>query len=667
MKFLLLLLLSPFAFADSAPNCGELGKILQNYEVDLQKKSLNNCSKVDVKKDIVREASVADTDLMSEHVCSDLATIESHLERLKNEDAILSGIEKLKATIQVSQAETANKSLPTAQVAGKTFVTSLNTAQSLELLVQSQTESGPLLVELKKIPLDKRKSSSDFKAAMKQVCATRKAIEGMVDACDNSLFNPDEASINELNTLIENAPDIAAQIPTWQNQLAIKKVSGDSAYSFTQMRSEMESAFSKLDRGESLSRAELKVIQNLDKFENAAGLSFVENIAKVKNEYKSQFAADRFRFLVEDSIQRQKHEIQSKTSQFYAGLDATKTSSLNETDRTMCNEAKTNYEQALACQHALKNNVDSSLKMDKQFNEFLDGMVVSNNYLNKLYGISDECLEKVKSGALLTSCINDFTDSQAKVKDQILQLHLLKDKIGAENEEMMKYRNFALQKFGSMSCYKENSSIEFCDEDNQTISPQASLLTDQMMNISVMFRESANKEENDKQLADTTTAVENLCNDDDKVKRSSLEQRLCAFFEESTEASSIRVEEPKKDRPLTNLASQPRENHAVRDAWLGGANTIMNELTNFYRNKMANPIVNPYPYNNGGYNAGAGPRGIADTILFNAKAYGAYGFYAPTPGFKPYTAFGASSGASLITPYSGVKSSTGVASSFFKF
>ena len=661
MKFLLLLLLSPFAFAETPPTCSELGKILQNYEVDLQKKSLNECSKVDVKKDVVREASVADTDLISENVCSDLATIEAKLEKLKNEDAILSGIEKLKATIQASQAETADKNLPKAQEAGKKFVTSLNTAQSLELLVQSQTESGPLLVELKKIPLEKRKSSSDFKAAMKQICETRKNVEGIVDACDKSLFNPDEATINELNALIDNAQDVATQIPAWQNQLAIKRVkSGDSAYSFTQMRNEMESAFKKLDQGERLSRSELKVIQNLDQFENASGLSFVEHLSKVKNEYKSQFAVDRFRFLVEDSIQRQKHEMQSKTSQIWAGLDQSKLSGLDDSDRAMCNESKTSYEQALGCHHILKNKVDSTLKMDKQYNEFLSAMEASNNYINKLYGVSDDCLAKVQSGALQTTCMNEFTNNQAKVKDQILQLHLLKEKIGSENEEAMKWRNFALQKFGSMRCYQENSSIEFCDEENQTISPIANLLTDQVMNISVMYREAINKEDTDKQLAETSSAVENLCNDDERRKRS-YEEKLCAFFNPTSTGPAIVTPERKEVRPP--IAPESRPSTAVRDAWIAGANSIVNDLTNFYRNKMSTPLVNPYPYS-GAYNGGAGPRGIADTIMFNARAYGAYGFYAPTPGFKPYTAFGASSSASLITPYSGVKSTP---STFFKF
>lgn len=653
MKLLLILLLIPAAFADSPPACGELGKILQNYEVDLQRKSIKNCSSVNV-QDIVRDATVGSTDLITKHMCSDLATIEAELERLKAEDAVLSGIEKLKATIQTSQAGTSNPSLPAAQESGKTFVTSLTAAQSLELLVQSTTQSGSsFLQELKILPIDKRRSSSDFKAAVKEICKTKLANEGVIDACD-PLFNPDDGAVEEINALVDQATDISAQIPQWKNQLAIKRVNGkpeDGGYSFTQMRSEMEGAFAKLDRKEKLSREELRVIQNLDQFENASGLAVVDHLSKVK-QHKPQFAVDRFRFLVEDSIQRQKHEVQSKTSTFWAGIDQTKLSAIPESDKAICDQAKASYDQALACQYIMKEKVDPSLRMSKQYNEFLDAMTASTNYINKLYGISDECLEKAK-GSVAESCLNDFTIDQAKLKEQVLQLHLLKEKIGQENEDMMKYRNFALQKFGSQKCYMEASNIEFCDpETDEMISPQANLLTDQLMSISVMYRESLDKEANEKQLADTAQKVENLCNDDQKLKKSS-EERLCAFFNDTTSNVVMPIDHEKEDvdGPVT---VESRPSTVVRDAWIQGATNILNDVTNYYRGRQAAAMaMNPYTYNYNPYNSGAGPRGIADTILFNARAYGAYGFYTPTPGYKPYTAFGSSLS---LSPYSGLKS-----------
>lgn len=51
------------------------------------------------------------------------------------------------------------------------------------------------------------------------------------------------------------------------------------------------------------------------------------------------------------------------------------------------------------------------------------------------------------------------------------------------------------------------------------------------------------------------------------------------------------------------------------------------------------PVQYPYPYNYGPFNGGTPPMGIADSIMFNARYHGSYGFYMPTPGYTPGTAF----------------------------
>src|SRR5262245_15651078 len=109
MKHLWPLLLIPLSsFAGSPPACNELGKIVEGYEKDLQKKFIADCGKLDYKT-FIKDIPVKDDKFLDGKVCSDLATIEAQLEKLKIEQAVLSGLDKLKATIQTSKKETTDK------------------------------------------------------------------------------------------------------------------------------------------------------------------------------------------------------------------------------------------------------------------------------------------------------------------------------------------------------------------------------------------------------------------------------------------------------------------------------------------------------------------------------------------------------------------------------
>lgn len=654
MNLLVLLVLIPFAFADSPPTCDELGRYIQSYEKDLQKKFVRapgtECRNLKL-EDLGSNIPLKNTELIEQNKCASLSVIEAQLETLKNQEMILTGIDKLKNTIKDSKAQAGDKNQTVARAAGNTFVNNLNTAQSFELLLSSHTKEGtPFLAELKKIPVDKRNNPTDFKNAVKEICKNKQEAN-VIDACvDPKLFSPNQDAVKEINSLIAQAEPNEAQIKKWQNMLSIKRKNvnpEEAGYSFTQMQMEMNAGFDKLDKSQKLSRDELKVIQNLNDFENGNGLSFVEDLGLAKDQFKSQFSTDRFRFLLEDARRRQQYEIQSKISIAWADLDKSKLK-LEQLDLNDCNLAKDNYEKAMACHFILENKIKDQLTGDARahISGLLGPLNVSVKYENKLGQVGDACLDEVKTqGVIPNGCLKELSAEKADVQDKILQLNLLKERIGFENKNLMTYRNFALLKWGSQKCAVADSLIEFCDPEDK-ISKEANVLSNAMMDISLVYTPKSEAE----------TEAQKLCEEGDTKKKA--EERLCAFFNDTT-SNIVKTDNHKKhdvDGPVTapdggNAAAKEK------DAWIQGGTQLLNDILRSYiPNRGAITGLNSYPYNYGAYNGGRGPMGIADTIMFNARYYGAYGYYMPTAGYQPYSAFSAST--SSFGAYTAVKTST---------
>jgi hypothetical protein len=159
--------------------------------------------------------------------------------------------------------------------------------------------------------------------------------------------------------------------------------------------------------------------------------------------------------------------------------------------------------------------------------------------------------------------------------------------------------------------------------------------------------------------------VKALCEDSEKKKRSQFEERICEFFNDTTSDIIMTKNEP---NDLDGPVSAPNGRHkeaATRDAWVGGAALVVSEGLKYFMPRTpqsTTPYLNPYQYNFSPYGRSATTMGVADTILFNARYHGAYGYYMPTPGAMPYTAFGGNS--SMISPYQTLNNSSGLYFSF---
>lgn len=636
MNFILsLLFFIPLSFAGTAPDCNGLGKILEDFEKDFQKKSIDQCDKLN-HVDLLGSRPVKYEDFLKGKLCLELGNIETQVEKLKAELAVLTGIDKLKTAVSSSKEKAENGS----RVAGMSFLSSLNTAQSLEVLLSTALKDGKMLVErIKELPQDKRLTHKDLLSQVQNLC--KEEDKSQLNACNPKVFNPDQDAAREILDLIKNSKVDTTQVSKWQRMLAIKRKnapSEESAYSFQEMQSELASAFRTLDRKEIMSKDHLKAIAKLDDFENASGFSFVEDIASIKDKKKTKLLSDKLFVLMGDVKLRQQYEVQSKMSVLLENYGSQ--FKLSPSEKSICDEAKIIYEKAKSCQEFLERE-QKSLAQDN-IKSHVSSLRASVDYISSLSEIEGQCREDLKSSGLLpSSCYEHFEKDMAQVQDQILQLNVLKERIGSENQDLMAYRNFALKKWGE-KCQKAESPIDFCEVTDTpgTISKDSFLTISDVMKITIVSQK----------ITEDDEKVKALCEDTDKKKRSKYEEKLCAYFDDTTSDIIMTKNETHPDGPVKAPDGQHKE-AALRDAWIGGTALVVSEGLKYFMprtNQTMMPPVNPYQYNFSAYGRPDATMGVADTILFNARYHGAYGYYMPTPGVQPYTAFG---GSSMIGPY----------------
>lgn len=624
MNIFLIFLFIPLSFAASAPSCGELATILQNYEKDIYRKTIKDCNSTSVVQIVGEEnqSSLNDQNFLEGKRCSDSGQIEADLENLKAELAILDGIDKLKAEIAAS------KKVATRDAA-HTFVESLNTAQSFEVLLDTKDkENNSILNKLKDATYD------TFSSRVTDFCKDLE--KNKIDACHPDVFKPTPVAINEILTLVNGASSLDDnQITKWKAALAIKRKNAkpeDSPYSFHIMQTEMKEAFAALDKKDGiLSKEHIKAIKRLDDFEDLPqGLGFVEDVNLIKTKEKLRIESNKFLFLTGDTLKRQEMNVESKLSillnSYYSEFEAAGVSPEN------CIDVKNNFEASKTCIQSIQK--EKNKITDAEIKNKLDALSATLTYHEKVSNMRKSCEEELKkSQSMSEDCFKSVSADKAKIQDQIFQLHLLKDKIAAENGNMMIYRNFALNKWNE-DCSKNNiviSEIEDCDD--TFISKNVSMIVTDSMNIAMMFIPKNTEE------TENATKVQDLC-DDENLTKTTVEDKLCAFFDDTNSDIIVTKNDTHPDGPV----EAPDGGHnkaAMKDALLGGtANILSTVLSGIMQNKNTPPPgVNPYPYNYAPYNGGKPAIGIADSILFNARAQGAYGFYSPTPGYAPGAAF----------------------------
>lgn len=639
MTYVLLAFLIPFSFA-GADFCTDIGRIMVDYEKDFAKARVSKCSEVKVADLIKGFEGLSDEKFLEQRKCNSLASIESELERLRAQLSVANGIMKLKTTVDESQRDAAAGS----RQAGMTFVSSLNTAQSLEvLLATSSHQNKPFIQMLKELPAEQRKNQLDLSNAIKKFCEQKSSADQ--DACNPKLFKPNPDAANEILKMVESTNDLSeVQVTKWQSMLAIQKANSEEQWSFSQMKQELEGAFQAIDSNQVMTREHLNAIKKLDNFKHAPGFSFVEDIAALKNMNKAKIQSDKLLVLLGDAKLRQQYEAQSKMSVVW---DNNKSvfSSLSFEKQQNCQKAKFLFSEAKLCQahlvEAAKNITDADLK-----NTLLPSIKASMDYADKLESSESQCkteLAKNQSKVVPESCYSEVGKVPADLQQQIRQLNILKDKIGSENLDKMTYRNFAMMKWAE-KCGPQQSSMDQCDlTDDYAISKNAMLAVKDSLDVAVMFSPKPDAEKK----------AQELCENEEKQEtRKPNETKLCNLFNSTPVVIQTNNVAPTPQKPeeekFDPVAAQNRDRMIM--ASKGLLTDALKDWLNYRFNSPTNSYYNPYPYNYAPYNYGQPPMGIADSIMFNARYYGSYGFYMPTPGYQPYTAFGSSSSLSAYKP-----------------
>jgi hypothetical protein len=164
------------------------------------------------------------------------------------------------------------------------------------------------------------------------------------------------------------------------------------------------------------------------------------------------------------------------------------------------------------------------------------------------------------------------------------------------------------------------------------VSPTAEKLISDVLGMAVMRTETSDE-----------NAIKTICE-----SATQIDETFCETYYPSSEPATPNV----TDRPAPPSGSSPyieapNQRDPSREAFIDGLSGIgwgiVNQLTQ--RPQPYNPYqnFNPYPYYGNPYSIGM--LSPADQVLFNARYYGGYGYYSPTLGAAPYTAF------PMISPY----------------
>lgn len=662
MKFLIFFLFIPVTFASSAPQCAGLAKELNKYEKDLQSKAYSGCNDLKV-EDLVKDVNFAIPNFITEDMpgtslsrkCSNFSTIEAEIQKLKVEQSVLDGFEKLKTSLQAAKTKTADRDAAVAKRNGKTFWERLRTAQSLEALVEtrvkvrdgnrSQIQGNVDRPILEVIRQRAPKSVAEFRTLVTELCRNEDQTDAK-DACNQANFDPPDAAIEDILGLVDSQTVIdEAEVNKYRNSLKIKRkvaaADGSTEYSFKQMDAEMNEAFRQLDIKEPMSKAHLKAIRGLSDFESApdASLSKVRDVSEglisANVQKEAAIESNKFMLHMKDSRSRQEYTVRHSMS---VAWENNKDNYPNKTSEmeSACNKAKDDVLSAISC-HKLMQEKTSSVSNQTARSDLEKQMAAVNDNISyhiKLDQDIKRCEDLYKqNGEISDSCLTQVSVAHANLGEKIIQLNALKDKIGQENMDLMKLRNFALFKWEKNKCgTSTDATMDLCEVENSTLNKETKMTVSDALKVAILFTPEAKAEEEG--LA--------LCEDENIAKRNP----IC------TEEVVSDVIAPIINEGVNGPTDAPDGGHtdaAIRDAWIGAGANLLKDALNYVIPRRSPPkLPNPYPYNFGPYNGGKPPMGIADTIMFNARFQGGYGFYMPTPGYQPYTAFGATSS---MTPY----------------
>lgn len=657
MKSLLLFIFfaSPAVLA-AGPNCNRLQTIVSDYEMRMKRKVVApRCSEATLPGIEIPDAALKE-EVLGRMKCSSLGVMEERAKTLENQLTLLGGFQLLKNEIRDNKEATAQENLTKAQRAARDFRRAVTTAQSLEMILDTAGDT-PILRQLKEIPEARRNSPAKLLQEMRTLCQNRQGREANAqDACSSG-FSPDADSVREINTLISQGELTNDQLATWANALKIQKAGGE-AWSFREMYAEVREAVPKIENGRlTLNRNELNAIRNLPEFTDAAALPFLNALKTAKSGMKIHSALEKFKFTALDLKERLQVETRSKISWMWKEIKDSGIT-LSAEQLASCEQSKNEFASAEACWTAVQSQKqtipDNNSDKKALVNNLENGLASSLRYLRSFEEVSrclnpedgqSTALSSANTGDQLSNCssLNMLNADLEKIQNELLIINGLRDQIASQNQRDMKFRNFAIEKLSAMNCAAREVSVVDCEENPMTrIAPEAMSLTSDILGFSLVHS-----------TPSTATDIQSDCE-----SPKGMEEDLCSFFEAPPANPNV-TDRPAPPTSTSPYIEAPNQRDPSREAFVDGLAGIgwgiVSQLTaprpvpNYYATN------NPYPYNYSPYPYNLGSP--ADQVLFNARFYGGYGFYSPTLGAAPYTAF------PVISPY--VQAASGNSTPYF--
>lgn len=649
-------------FAANAPGCQELSNIVSNMEKELQTSSAKSCQNLNISELFPRAISSQMTSIFEENKCQPFYQIETKIAELENQEALLLGFEKLKNQLNESQEIlTEARKEEIIQSSAKDFTQALNTAQTIELMLDTKVP-GEEATYLQMLAAENKEVWSDvtkLKDLTAQFCEKIGKEKGQnkkdaMPVCSPA-FIPNEQTHKELQTLLSSGSVTHDEARKWKESLSIQTQDGKN-YSFTSMAENLKEDYAKMIQGEKLSSEQIERLRSLDRFRSNPNFSFLSKLPQGGKD--KSVLHERMKYHASNLKRRQETEVNAKMS-LVASINK---EMMNAQERSACEHTKIISEIDELCLNALR-STHSRMKeaqtndQTAQLGEAIASFDKSNSYVKSLKELSTVCDTDP------TSCAEGLPLKITEISDELSALRIIKESIGKDQGQKTTFRNFALSRM-THNCSDQidvqKSIIEECNDTLSQIAPEMFKLSSSMMDISVTL---------DPKKVPETEAVKAIC-ENDEIKKLQSEKRLCTFFEDKVSNELPRDTQVIEDRTRAENFMAPVNapdggNNSNREAWLRGLSTIANTAVGAYLNNnnqgYFNMNINPYMYNYAPYNL-TGGMGTADAILFNARYYGAYGFYMPTQGLQPYTAFGAGS----ISSYSALPKSSGTYSYFSK-
>ncbi len=655
--FLLALIISSAAMA-AGPNCNRLQTIAFDYEMRMKRKIVTPACR----EETLPELTITDITLRDEVLermrCSPLAALEERAKTLENQITLIGGFQVLKNEIRENKEAAAQENLTRAQRAARDFRRSLGTAQAFDLLLNT-AGAQPIIRQLKEIPEENRNTPAKLLQTMRSLCSNRQGRErNAQDACSTQ-FSPDEDSTRELNSLISTAALTDSELTTMSGALAIQRTDGGS-WSFREMYAELREAIPKIRDGRlTLTRSELNAIKNIPDFQDVAALPFINALKTAKTGMKTHTSLEKFKFVAEDLKERMKVESRSKISWLWKEVKDSGIT-LTPEQRAVCDQSLRDFAKARECWSAVvaqketipANNADKKAFISKLEN----GMGSSLRYLDSFEDVS-RCLSPqegatalslANTGDELSNCssLNMLNADLEKIQNELLIINGLRDRIATQNQRDMQFRNFAVEKLAQLNCAGREVSVVSCEENPLArVAPEAMNLVSDVVGLSIVHS-----------TPTTATDLEAICEE----STGAMEEDLCSFYD-SPPANPNVTDRPAPPSSDSSYVEVRDARDPSREAFTEGLRNIgwgiVGQLQN-NRQTYPNPYagINPFPYNYNPY-LGNGALSPSDQILFNARFYGGYGYYTPTLGAAPYTAF------PVVSPY--VQAGAGNSSSYF--